>query len=102
VTIDIFTPRAARELEAAAERIAEDRPDSAEAFLLAALRAAARLVERPRLGSVRPYVPSRYRFWPLRRYSYLLVYDTMAEPVRILRVVHMRRDLPRALTQLRR
>jgi plasmid stabilization system protein ParE len=69
VTIDIFTPRAARELEAAAERSAEDRPDSAEAFLLAALRAAARLIERPRLGSVRPYVPSRYRFWPLRRYS---------------------------------
>ena len=68
-------------MEEAAERIAEDRPDAANAFLLAALRAAARLVERPQLGSVRPYVPSRYRFWPLRRYSYLLVYDTMAEPV---------------------
>jgi plasmid stabilization system protein ParE len=48
-----------------------------------------------------PYVPSHYRFWPLRQYSYPLVYDTMAEPVRILRVVHMRRDLPRALAQLR-
>lgn len=101
MSVDVFTPRAARELEEAAERIAEDRPAAAEAFLLAALRAAARLVEQPQLGSVRPYVPSRYRFWPLRRYSYLLVYDTMAEPVRILRVVHMRRDLPRALAQLR-
>jgi len=55
VSIDIFTPRAARELEEAAERIAEDRPDAAEALLLAALKAAARLVERPQLGSVRPY-----------------------------------------------
>lgn len=100
MSIDCFTPRPARELEAAAERIAEDRPDAAEAFLQAALRAAARIVERPRLGSVRPYVPPRYRFWPLRRYSYLLVYDTMAEPVRILRVVHMRRDLPRVLAHL--
>lgn len=101
MSIDVFTPRAARELAEAAERIAEDRPDAAEAFLQAALRAAARVVERPQLGSVRSYVPSRYRFWPLRRYSYLLVYDTTAEPVRILRVVHMRRDLPRLLAPLR-
>lgn len=57
MSVDVFTPRAARELEEAAERIAEDRPAAAEAFLLAALRAAARLVEQPQLGSVRPYVP---------------------------------------------
>ena len=100
MSIDCFTPRAARELEEAAERIAEGRPDTAEAFLQVALRAAVRVVARPGLGNVRPYVPSRYRFWPLRRYSYLLVYDTMSKPVRILRVVHMRRDLPRVLAHL--
>jgi toxin ParE1/3/4 len=101
VTLDPFSPRAARELEAAAERIAEDRPAAAEAFLQTALKAAARVVARPHLGSVRPYLPPRYRFWPLKRYSYLLVYDTMAEPVLILRAVHMRRDLPRVLAHLR-
>lgn len=100
MSIDSFAPRAARELEHAAARIAEDRPDAAEAFLRAAITAAARIVVRPGLGSVRSYVPSRYRFWPLARYPYLLVYDTTTEPVRILRVVHMKRDLPRVLADL--
>jgi len=42
----------------------------------------------------------RYRFWALTRYSCLPVYDSFSEPVRIVRVVHMRRDLPRVLAHL--
>ncbi|HET6234903.1 MAG TPA: type II toxin-antitoxin system RelE/ParE family toxin [Acetobacteraceae bacterium] len=91
---DFFAPRAARELERAAVRIAEDNPPAAEAFLQAALTAAARVVAQPGLGSIRPYVPPRYRIWPLTRYSYLPVYDATREPVRFVRVVHMRRDRP--------
>ena len=100
MSLDFFAPRAARELERAAVRIAEDNPAAAEAFLQAALAAAARVVGRPGLGSIRPYVPPRYRFWALTRYSYLLVYDATREPVRIVRVVHMRRDLPHILRSL--
>ena len=102
MSLALFAPRAARELERAAAQIAENNPSVAEAFLRAALTAATRLVSRPGLGSTRSHVPSRYRFWPLTRYSYLLVYDTSTEPVLILRVIHMRRDLPKLLSDLPR
>lgn len=62
--------------------------------------AARRLGANPRLGSVRPYVPERFRAWPLTRYGYLLVYDAGTDPVQILRIVHMARDLPRVLADL--
>jgi toxin ParE1/3/4 len=97
VSLEFFAPRAARELERAAAQIAENNPPAAEAFLRAALTAATRIAARPGLGSARPNLPSRYRFWPMRRYSYLMVYDAMTEPVLILRVIHMRRDLPKLL-----
>jgi toxin ParE1/3/4 len=100
VSLAFFAPRAARDLERAVAQIAENNPDAADAFLRAALAAATRIASRPGLGSVRPYVPSRYRFWPLRRYSYLLVYDVATKPVLILRVADMRRDLPRLLSKL--
>jgi toxin ParE1/3/4 len=100
VSVKFFTPRAARELERAAAQIAENNPDAAEGFLQAALTAAARVASRPGLGSIRAHAPLRYRFWPLTRYSHLLVYDATATPVLILRVVHMRRDLPELLSDL--
>jgi toxin ParE1/3/4 len=100
VSLDYFAPRAGRELANAAARIAEDNPDAAEIFLQSALRAAARVVARPDLGSVRPYAPRRYRFWPVSRYPYLLVYDTATAPAVILRVAHMAQDLPRLLASL--
>ena len=87
-------------MERAAAQIADSNPVAAEAFLRAALTAAARIAFRPNLGSIRPYIPRRYRFWPLTRYRYLLVYDTTTKPVQILRVIHMRRELPRLLSDL--
>jgi toxin ParE1/3/4 len=101
VSRELFAPRAAHELERGAARIAEHHPQAAEAFLAAALAAARRLASNPGLGSTRPYVPPRYRFWPLTRFSYLLVYDSTRRPIEILRVVHMARDLPRLLADLR-
>jgi len=41
--------------------------------------------------------PERYRFWSLRAFLYLLVYDAEAEPPIILRFVHQSRDLPAVL-----
>jgi hypothetical protein len=42
-----------------------------------------------------------YRFWSLTRFGYVLVYDPTTDPFEILRFVHTRRDLPRALAELR-
>ena len=94
----IFAPLAQRELRAAAVWMAEDNPAAADALLAAAMAAARRLQARPKLGRVRlELAPGRYRFWSLRGFPYLLVYDAEAEPPIILRFVHQSRDLPGVL-----
>ena len=56
---------------------------------------------RPRVGRRRPdLLGGPYRFWSLIRFSYLLVYDPQTDPVQILRLLHTKRDLPRALADL--
>ena len=98
MTAPIFAPRAQRELRAAAEWIAEDNPAAADALLAAAMTAARRIQARPKLGRIRlELAPARYRFWSLRGFPYLIVYDAEAEPPVILRFVHQSRDLPTAL-----
>ena len=53
------------------------------------------------LGRVEPKMglPS-IRVWSLSSYSLLLVYNATTDPVRILRIVHTSRDLPKALKNL--
>jgi len=93
VTSPLFTPRAERELRDAVLWIEKDNPAAADALLAAAIAAARRLQARPKLGRVRlDLAPVRYRFWSLRGFPYLLVYDAEAEPPIILRVVHHSRD----------
>jgi toxin ParE1/3/4 len=95
VRTPIFAPRAQRELRTAAMWIAEDNPAAADTLLAAAMAAARRLQTRPKLGRVRlELAPERYRFWSLRGFPYLLVYDAEVEPPIILRFVHQSRDLP--------
>ncbi len=74
-----------------------------QALRLALEAAARRLGEHPQYGrAAPPYLPEPYRFWSLPRFGYVLVYDPQTEPVEILRFVHTRRDLPRALADLGR
>jgi toxin ParE1/3/4 len=95
VTSPIFAPRARRELREAGAWIAEDNPAAADALLAAAMAAARQLQARPKLGRVRlELAPRRYRFWSLRGFPYLLVYDAEAAPPIILRFVHQSRDFP--------
>jgi hypothetical protein len=47
-------------------------------------------------GAVRP---ARYRFWPLRWFPYLLVYDADSAPPHVVRFIHTARDLPAALEE---
>jgi toxin ParE1/3/4 len=98
VTSPIFAPRAQRALREAAMWVAEDNPAAADALLAAAMAVARRLQVRPKLGRVRlELAPERFRFWSLRGFPYLLVYDAEAEPPIILRFVHQSRDLPAVL-----
>jgi toxin ParE1/3/4 len=101
VTAPLFTPAAERDLQAAARWIAEDNPAAAETLMHAALTAAKRLRARPAIGRVREdLAPARYRFWSLRGFPYLLVYDSVANPPHVVRIVHTSRDLPRALLDI--
>ena len=96
-----FAPQARRELRAAAEWIAEDNPDTAEALLKAAVRAADMVAERPALArTMLRFAPDRFRFWSLRGFPYLLVFDTDRTPPIVARVVHQSRDLNAALADL--
>lgn len=97
----LFSPRAQRELRRAAEWIAEDDPEAAEGLLAAALRAAERGRDKPMLARLRPELaPSRFRFWSLRGYPYLLVFDVENDPPLVARFVHQARDLPALLDDL--
>ncbi len=56
------------------------------------------LLANPLLGRVRPVLaPEQFRFWPLRGFPYLLVYDASRNSIVIVRFIHQSRDLPLAL-----
>jgi toxin ParE1/3/4 len=96
--VTLFAPQAQRELREAILWIEKDNPAAADALLATTIEAARRLQKRPKLGHVRlELAPARYRFWSLRGFPYLLVYDAEAEPPIVLRFVHQSRDLPRIL-----
>ncbi len=96
-----FSPRARRELREAAEWIAEDNPAAAEALLQAAIQAADMITSRPGLAHLRlDLATDRFRFWPLRGFPYILVFDVDRSPPIIARMVHQSRDLPAVLGDL--
>ena len=97
-----FAPRARRELRRAAEWIAEDNPAAAQALLQAAVRAGDMVAQRPTLARQHiDLAPSHFRFWPLRGFPYILVFDTRDDPPIVARIVHQSRDLPTALGDLK-
>ena len=69
-------------------------PAYAERFALAAAETAEKIVRRPLLGHRRlELLPDRFRFWAVRGFDYLLVYNAEHPDRRVVRVVHMARDL---------
>ncbi len=66
----------------------------AERFAVAAAETADKIARRPLLGHRRlELLPGRFRFWAIRGFDYLLVYNAEHPERRVLRVVHMARDL---------
>ncbi len=101
MTPDLFAARARRELAEALAWIAKDNEAAADALLDAALQSARRIVDRPLVGRVRPELaPAPYRFWRIAGFSYLIVYNSARQPPRVLRVLHMKRDLRTLLAGL--
>ena len=98
----ILTAQARRELARAVQRIAVDNADAADRLNDAVLDAARLIGGNPALGARRPSLAGpHYRFWPIPRHRYLLVYTDATDPPRILRVLHTSRDLPPLLANLR-
>lgn len=81
--------------------IAEDNPQSAEAFLDAIEEVSSLLSATPEIGSPRYFSHPELqglRFLPLRKFeNYLLFYRALKdeEVIEIIRIVHGARDLPR-------
>lgn len=58
------------------------------------------LLANPWLGRLRPMLANdRYRFWSLRGFPYVLVYDAERSLIVIVRVIHQSCDLPAALDE---
>ena len=96
-----FSPRARRELREAVKWITEDSPAAAEALLRAAIHAADMITSRPGLAHLRlDLATDRFRFWPLRGFPYILVFDVDESPPVVARMVHQSRDLPTVLGDL--
>jgi toxin ParE1/3/4 len=99
----LFAPQAARDLEEAADWLAEHAggPDVARRLVLAAVDATTRIARRPLLGRRQlDLVPDPFRVWSLSGFPYLLIYNGERSPPQILRVLHMARDLPPLLADL--
>ncbi|HTU53666.1 MAG TPA: type II toxin-antitoxin system RelE/ParE family toxin [Acetobacteraceae bacterium] len=95
----ILTPRAQAELRAAVRGL--DNTAARRGLNDAVDAAARRIGANPAIGVHRPRLASpRYRFWLIPRYHYLLAYTDATDPPRIVRIVHMKRDLPRVLAEL--
>jgi plasmid stabilization system protein ParE len=91
--------RAVADLKEVWDYIAEDSFDAADRLLEDIDRAFQKLADMPRIGHRRPDLTSRdVFFWPV--HSYLVVYKT-SRPLRIVRVIHAKRDLSRLLKSLK-
>ena len=89
------------DLREAVAWIARDDRGAADRLRLAANRAAVLIGQHAELGHVRPELaPERFRFYVLRAFPYVLVYETGLTPPRILRVLHGARELAPLLADL--
>jgi toxin ParE1/3/4 len=96
-----FTREALADLRAAVAWIAKDNLAAAEGLRVAAINAARAIGDHPEIGPVRTdLAPERFRFYVLRGYPYVMVYEAAVRAPRILRVLHGAQDLNDVLAAL--
>jgi toxin ParE1/3/4 len=87
--------RAQRDLAGIWDFIAKDSPDAADTVVADLYQAFRQLDAAPRMGHRRrDLTPRNVLFWPV--YSYLVVY-TDSSPLRIVRVLHGKRNVKKLL-----
>jgi toxin ParE1/3/4 len=94
-------PRADRDIDLALAYLFEEQSPAAALRLAREMEAAvARIASHPRIGSPRyARLLKGLRFWPLRRFPYLIFYVEQAGFIDVLRVLHAARDIPAALRE---
>jgi len=93
-----IAPQAKRELLAAASWISGDSPRAALKLTEVMLAAADALGRNPYLGHEQPDVARLpFRFFKMKGFPYVLVYDPTRSPPVIARMLHGARDLTDAL-----
>jgi plasmid stabilization system protein ParE len=87
--------RALKDLELICQYISNDSVDAADAVLDDFERCFSQLADFPGMGHRRSDLTNRnLRFWPV--HSYLVIYQ-QSNPLRIVRVIHGKRDVRRIL-----
>jgi toxin ParE1/3/4 len=94
----VLAPAAREDLRRAVSHIIRDNPAAARRLRDAVALALRRLGANPTIGTVRPALAAdRYRFLAVGRFPYLLVYTADTAPPRVLRMLHMARDIAAVL-----
>ena len=86
-----LSPRAASELEAIGDHIAEDSPSNAERFIERLTQKFVALGRHPMIGRARPELRENLHSFPYG--AYLILYRAIHDGVEIVRVVHAARNL---------
>lgn len=91
----VFTPEAEADLFEIWSHIAQDSPVSADKVESELYDSCIFLASRPYAGHSRPDLTTRsVRFWTVPRFArYIIVYDPVPDPLRILRIFHGARNL---------
>ena len=94
-----LTERAEADIEAIANFVAADSIDAAVKVVLALEDAFILLASRPGIGHTREDLTDRpLKFWSV--HSYLVVYDSVREPVTIVAVLHGARNVAQILKEI--
>jgi plasmid stabilization system protein ParE len=91
-----LSPQALRDIDNAIDDIAASvaGPAFADRFAVAVADTAERVARHPLLGHRRlELLPGRFRFWAVKGFDYLLIYNAEHPDRVVLRVLHMARDL---------
>jgi plasmid stabilization system protein ParE len=103
VTRPLISPTALRDIDSIWQYIARDSEHYADRVQEAIFKAIATAARTPALGHRRPELSERpIRFLAVKRYeTYSIAYAEDSDPLRILRVLHGARDVPKAFRSWR-
>jgi plasmid stabilization system protein ParE len=101
MSLYLLTPQAEDDLFAVWSFIAQDSVEAADRVETQIYRACDFLASTPQAGHVRSDLTIRpVRFWTVPRFpNYVIVYDPISSPLRIIRILHGALDIPRHLIE---